>query len=169
MLPSTLSRQTFNVRLLCINRNVKAWCIAVIKMIMNWTEKVSLMLLLGGMLMFSTATASDGDFPLYVKISEGMVLNYGEPSLNRLKYIKIALNIRVANAEDAEVIEYHMPAIKDRLITIFTSQDEAMIRSADGKEEIRRSALAELQKLIEKEYGEPIINDLLFARFVVQR
>lgn len=138
-------------------------------MIINWTGNVRLILLLAGILMFGTATASDGDVALYVKISKGMVLNYGEPSLNRLKYIKIALNARVANAEAAEIIEYHMPAIKDRLVTIFSSQDEATIRSPDGKEQIRQSALAELQKMIKEEHGEPVIDDLLFGRFVVQR
>ncbi len=129
----------------------------------------SILWLICGMGLAGNVSASDGDVAQYVKISQGMVLNYGEPSLNRLKYIKIALNARVANAEAAEIIEYHMPAIKDRLVTIFTSQDEVTIRSPDGKEQIRQSALAELQKLIEKEQGEPVIDDLLFGRFVVQR
>ena len=62
-----------------------------------------------------------------------------------------------------------MPAIKDRLVTIFSSQDEVTIRSPEGKEKIRQDALAELQALIKKEQGEPIIDDLLFGRFVVQR
>jgi len=130
---------------------------------------VRLLLILAGFVMSGSATASDGDVALYVKISQGMVLNYGEPSLNRLKYIKIGLNARVANAEEAEIIEYHMPAIKDRLVTIFSSQDEVTIRSPEGKEKIRQAALAELQALIKKEQGEPIIDDLLFGRFVVQR
>ena len=130
---------------------------------------VGLWMLIVSMVVVETAVASDGDVAQYVKISKGMVLNYGEPSLNRLKYIKIALNARVENAEAAEIIEYHMPAIKDRLVTIFSSQDEVTIRSPEGKEQIRQSALAELQKLIKKEQGEPVITDLLFGRFVVQR
>jgi flagellar FliL protein len=169
MFPGALSSRNFDIGLLCINRNLKAWSMAVIKMITNWIGNVRLILMLSGILMSGAAAASDGDVTQYVNISTGMVLNYGEPSLNRLKYIKIALNARVANAEAAEIIEYHMPAIKDRLVTIFTSQDEETIRSPDGKEQIRQSALAELQKLIEEEHGEPVIDDLLFGRFVVQR
>jgi len=130
---------------------------------------VHFLMLLIGLVTFGGAAASDGDVAQYVNISKGMVLNYGEPSLNRLKYIKIALNARVANAEAAEIVEYYMPAIKDKLVTIFTSQDEGTIRSPEGKEQIRLAALAELQKLIKKEQGEPVIEDLLFARFVVQR
>ena len=107
--------------------------------------------------------------PVYVKLSKGMVINYGEPSLSRLKYLKIAIQVRLGSIPDGQTIEHHMPALKDALITLLSACDEELILSTGGREEIRLMALAAVQKVIKKEEGEPLIQDLLFGSFIVQR
>ncbi|HIG44425.1 MAG TPA: flagellar basal body-associated protein FliL [Gammaproteobacteria bacterium] len=106
---------------------------------------------------------------MYVKLTSGMVVNYGEPSLSRLHYLKVSVDVRVRNADHADAIEYHMPALQDALIRVFSAQEDELIQSAAGKEELRMMVLKELQKVIEKEEGMPLIQDLLFTGFIVQR
>lgn len=105
----------------------------------------------------------------YVPLTKGMVFNYGEPSLNRLKYIKVAVSVRVLSAEEAELVEYHRPALLDSLVHVFTSSEEETVRTAGGKETIRQQALEELQSVMKAEEGDAVIADLLFSAFVVQR
>lgn len=105
----------------------------------------------------------------YVKLTKGMVINYGEPSLNRLKYLKVAVDVRVPNASAAELVEYHMPALLNALVFVFTGSEDELIKSNGGKEELRQLALVQLKRVMSSEEGEEVIEDLLFSSFVVQR
>jgi len=110
-----------------------------------------------------------GSDAMYVKLTKGLVLNYGEPSLARLRYLKVDVHARVKSADDADAVEYHSPALQDILVSIFCAQDEDSVASAEGKEEIRAQVLSAFQKLIKKEEGETIVQDVLFTSFIVQR
>ena len=110
-----------------------------------------------------------GSDVMYIKLTKGLVLNYGEPSLARLRYLKVDVHARVKSADDADAVEYHIPAIQDILVTIFCAQDEDTISSIEGKEAIRAQILSALRKLIKKEEGSPIVEDILFTSFIVQR
>jgi flagellar FliL protein len=105
----------------------------------------------------------------YVRLTKAMVINYGEPSLSRLKYLKVAVDVRVSSASAADLVEYHRPMLLDALVTVFTDSEAEVIKSAGGKEEIRQHALAELQRVMKSEEGDQVIEDLLFSSFVVQR
>ena len=105
----------------------------------------------------------------YVRLTKAMVINYGEPSLSRLKYLKVAVDVRVPSASAADLVEYHRPMLLDALVTVFTDLEAEVVKSADGKEEIRQQALAELQRAMKAEEGDQVIEDLLFSSFVVQR
>ena len=106
---------------------------------------------------------------VYLKLSKGLVINYGEPSLSRLKYIKIAVQVRLQSSVDAVTVRHHLPAMKDALITLFSALDEALIQNPGGREEIRLMALDQVQQVIQYEEGAPLIKDLLFGSFIVQR
>ncbi|MCB1645763.1 MAG: flagellar basal body-associated FliL family protein [Pseudomonadales bacterium] len=127
--------------------------------------------LLFAALLGSAATAlAEGEGGVeYVKITEDMVVNYGDPSLNRLNYLKVAIHARVADASAADMIEYHLPALRDALIMLLSAQHSETVRSAEGKEEIRLMVLKKMQKLLKAEENEEYITDVLFSRFVVQR
>ena len=105
----------------------------------------------------------------YVPLTKGLVVNYGEPSLNRLKYLKVAVSVRVASASDAELVEYHRPALLDTLVHVFTASEEETVKTGGGQEAIRQLALEQLRDIMKNEEGDSVIQDLLFGTFVVQR
>lgn len=105
----------------------------------------------------------------YVRLTKAMVINYGEPSLSRLKYLKVAVDVRVPSASAADLVEYHRPMLLDALVTVFTDSEAEVVKSASGKEQIRQQALLELQRAMKSEEGDEVIEDLLFSSFVVQR
>ncbi len=104
-----------------------------------------------------------------IRLTQGMAINFGEPSLIRLHYLKVGVHVRMQNADEAEAIEHHMPALRDALVTVFSAQDEDSVSSPHGKEDIRQLALSQLQDVIEQEEGTPLIQDLFFTTFVIQR
>tara|TARA_R110002073_G_scaffold4917_15_gene31101 strand:- start:11070 stop:11459 length:390 start_codon:yes stop_codon:yes gene_type:complete len=124
-------------------------------------------LVIAGLLICLQAVAESNT--QYVKLTKGMVINYGEPSLNRLKYLKVAVDVRVPSAGAAELVEYHLPALLDALVIVFTNSEDELIRSSGGKEEIRQQALVKLKSVMSSEEGDEVIEDLLFSSFVVQR
>ena len=104
-----------------------------------------------------------------IRLTQGMAINFGEPSLIRLHYLKVGVHVRMQNADEAEAIEHHMPALRAALVTVFSAQDEDSVSSPHGKEDIRQLALSQLQDVIEQEEGTPLIQDLFFTTFVIQR
>ena len=128
----------------------------------------SILILFLVLVAFFTRAGEDTDV-MYVNLTRGLVINFGEPSLSRLRYLKVAVDVRVENGEDAELIEYHLAALQDALVISFSTIDEDYILSHEGREEIRLLALDSVNKVIEAEEGDPIILDLLFSSFIVQR
>jgi flagellar FliL protein len=112
---------------------------------------------------------SDAEDPRYVSFGHPLVINYGNPSLGRLRYLKVELQFRVEGGEAAEQVEYHLPALRHSLVMLFSKQIQQKVSLPEGKEDIRQEALEAVQKLMVSEEGEKTIQDLLFTNFVVQR
>ena len=112
-----------------------------------------------------------GDFgdTQYIPFGHPFVVNYGDPSLSRLKYLKVELQLRVESSDAAEQVEYHLPALRHALIMLFSKQMQQKVTVPEGKEEIRLEALGVVQEVMMREEGVKAIGDLLFTNFVVQR
>jgi flagellar FliL protein len=122
-------------------------------------------------LIATVAHGARGDFgdTQYVQFGHPFVVNYGDPSLSRLRYLKVELQLRVESSEAAEQVEYHLPALRHALVMLFSKQMQQRVSVPEGKEEIRLEALGVVQEVMMREEGEEAIGDLLFTNFVVQR
>lgn len=83
----------------------------------------------------------------YIPITPALIVNYGGPS-PKVRYIKAELSIRTENAEAAQEIVHHLPIIRDRLISIFSTQTEESLSSSEGKEKLRLLALDEINAAV---------------------
>lgn len=83
----------------------------------------------------------------YIPITPALIVNYGGPS-PKVRYIKAELSIRTESAVDAQEIVHHLPIIRDRLISIFSTQTEESLSSAEGKEKLRLLALDEINAAV---------------------
>lgn len=130
---------------------------------------VQVILVLYCSLITTAVSGARSDDPRYVSFGHPLVINYGNPSLGRLKYLKVDLQFRVEGAEAAELVDYHQPALRHSLIMLFSNQIQQKVSLPQGKEDIRQEALDVVQKVMMREEGEKIIVNLLFTNFVVQR
>lgn len=109
--------------------------------------------------------------PIYLPLKPPFVVNYG--GKGRLKYLKAELSVRVKNSSAANAVRHHMPLIRNNLVLLFSSQNDADIDTQEGKELLRLDALEEIRGIIRAEdgakEGETGVIDLYFNNFVIQK
>jgi len=113
-------------------------------------------------------TDEESERQLYIPLAQPLVVNYGGPG--RLKYVRTEISIRIGHSRDASVIRHHMPLIRHNLVMLFSRQSEEDVNTQRGREQLRQTALSEVNALLAEEEGrDDIARDLLFNTFVVQR
>lgn len=110
----------------------------------------------------------DGDVR-YVTLQPTFVTNYGFSETGRLKYLKADVTCRVATRDAEMAVRYHLPALRNELVLLFSRQDESGLTTSEGREQLRQDALTELRSVMKREEGQTYIDDLVFENFVVQR
>lgn len=135
------------------------------------------LLLLLAVLMVSSAHASseskesekvEGGASEYIDIKPALITNYGGPG--PIHFIKAEIALRIGkNPDDGMKVAHHMPHIRHALVMLFSRQTEESIATMEGKEQLRKDALSAIQNIIKEEEGKPIVEDLLFNNFIIQR
>ncbi|MCV6615682.1 MAG: flagellar basal body-associated FliL family protein [Cellvibrionaceae bacterium] len=106
--------------------------------------------------------------PFYVPLQPAFVLNYG--GRGRLKYLRAELSVRVDSIHVANSIRHHLPYIRNNLVMLFSRQTEETVNSLDGRESLRKKALAEIKNILrQEEKNDKGVEDLFFTTFVVQK
>lgn len=104
----------------------------------------------------------------YLDIKPALITNYGGPG--PIHFLKAEIALRVGqNPEEGNKVAHHMPQIRHELVMLFSRQTEDSIATMEGKEQLRKDALTAVQKVVTAEEGKPIVTDLLFNNFIVQR
>jgi len=104
---------------------------------------------------------------VYVPLQPPFVVNYG--GKGRLKYLRAELSVRVSDSQAANSVRHHLPYIRNQLVLLFSRQNEEKVNSMEGRENLRKEALAAVQKVVLDEDELEGIEDLFFTNFVVQR
>lgn len=110
--------------------------------------------------------ATDPDGVQYVDIRPAFITNFGDYSQS--SYLKAEVTLRVKGLEHMELAQYHEAAIKNAILLVLGEQTEESITSAAGKENMRKKALKNIQKVLQEEEGKAIVEDLLFTALVIQ-
>ncbi|MEZ5523506.1 MAG: flagellar basal body-associated FliL family protein [Pseudomonadales bacterium] len=132
--------------------------------------KILLMFLLAQLLVLPAQAEEEAEETpeiRYLEIKPAIVTNFGGPG--RMKYIKAEVSLQVDSHEEWQAITHHILALRHTLVMLLSRQTDATIAAGEAKEQLRQTALAELQAVMEAEEGEPMIDDLLFSSFFVQR
>lgn len=104
----------------------------------------------------------------YLDIKPALITNYGGPG--PIHFIKAEIALRVGkDPEEGIKVAHHMPHIRHELVMLLSRQTEDSIATMEGKEQLRKDALSAVQKIVTEEEGKPIVTDLLFNNFIIQR
>jgi flagellar protein FliL len=132
--------------------------------VLPWLATLAALLLAAGT---ATVSAASGEtFNPYVALEPPVVVNLANP--RRAEYLQIAIELQVESAEDARVVNSHMPVIRDTLILFFGGRESAELRPVPNREELRAEALAALREALSARTGRPAVDGLYFTSFLIQ-
>lgn len=102
----------------------------------------------------------------YFALAPAFVVNLaddGEPH-----YLQVDIQLMTRDAELSKAIEHHAPAIRNRLLLLFSEQHANQLVERKGKERLQALALNEARRVLKTETGKAGIEALYFTSFVVQ-
>ncbi|GGW70430.1 flagellar basal body-associated protein FliL [Alishewanella tabrizica] len=105
---------------------------------------------------------------VYYGFDPDIVTNYVAENRRTLGYVRVSVELMLPNKEMLKTIEYHEPMILDTIIGILSKQPEQKIKSLTGREEVRLQILEQLKEVLKRETGQPMIQDVLFTKYLYQ-
>jgi flagellar protein FliL len=115
---------------------------------------------------------------IYLALKPNFTVNYDVNG--RQRFLQAELTIMYRNAEVLKILELHMPAVRNGLVLLLSSQVFDDLQTVEGKEKLRAAALKIVQNILIKEQEEaaekpikdknklPNIEQILFTNFVMQ-
>lgn len=103
---------------------------------------------------------------VYIDIKPEFVVNFRDKA-GKSKFLKCDLSVSTKDAEMEKSIEKHMPAIRNALVMLLSSQIYEDLLANEGKEKLRTDALAAVQEVLKAQTGKAGIDDLFFSNFVM--
>lgn len=104
---------------------------------------------------------------IYFKYDPAFVVNFGGEGSAR--YLQVMVEAMTRDPQVAEIIKNNEPAVRNDLVLLFSSQDNATLLSAEGKEKLRQSTLEVIRKVVAAEGGDPkLVENVYFTSFVIQ-
>jgi flagellar FliL protein len=104
---------------------------------------------------------------LYVKYEPPFVVNFEAKGV--MRFLQISMEVMTRDAPTSEVIKLHEPKIRNNMLMLLGSQTYDTLSSMEGKEGLRKQALATIAKVVEDEGGEgKKVEDIYFTSFVMQ-
>jgi len=102
----------------------------------------------------------------YVAMPRPFVFNVMDGNRDRLVQIKVQLMVR---GDRNEILaDKHVPLLEGTLVRVFGGATAAQLRTPEGKDQLRETALEELNEATMELEGKEIIDTVLFTGFVLQ-
>ncbi len=104
----------------------------------------------------------------FVTLEPYVITNYVKPT-GRLGFVNAEVVLVVLGAEDQAALEENLPLVEDYVTQVLSAAPEETLRDVKKRNgELRQSVLSGLQKLLAEEVGRPLVQDVLFTKFLVQ-
>lgn len=112
------------------------------------------------------AKGEDAGPAVYLSLEPPFVVNaVGQGSTH---YLQVSMDVMARDPAVIEAVKKHMPVIRNNLIMLLSSQDQAVVSTREGKEKLRADALTEIQKVLKEQTGETGVEAVYFTIFVMQ-
>jgi flagellar FliL protein len=105
--------------------------------------------------------------PQFYKFDPAFVVNFGGEGSAR--YLQVTVEAMARDAAILEELKTNEPAVRNDLVTLFSSQDNATLMTTEGKEKLRQSTLDIVRKILndEGQKGKGV-EAVYFTSFVIQ-
>jgi flagellar FliL protein len=127
-----------------------------------------LLLLLSSAVLAQDAAAPAKPKVVYFGFDPDIVTNYVTTGQKSLGYVRVTMELMIKDEKFLPIVEHHEPLILNAIVATFGKEQEDMIKSLTGREEIRLKILRNLNDLMKKETGVEVVQDVLFTKYLYQ-
>ena len=106
------------------------------------------------------------DETFYYRMQPEFVVNLPQPSRDR--FLMVELAVATSEEEHLELLEEHMPELRNDLLTLFGGRDGATLATVEGKRELRDAARDSVDALLARHDDPTPVKDVFLTRFVMQ-
>lgn len=103
---------------------------------------------------------------IYQSLEPPFVVNFQDQT--QVRFLQVSIEISSRDTDVVEAVKAHMPVIRSNLILLLSSQSFGDISAREGKENLRASALAEINMILKERTGRAGVEDVYFTSFVMQ-
>lgn len=103
---------------------------------------------------------------IYVPLEPPFVVNFADAGDAR--FLQITVEVMTRDPLVQGYVTTHMPAIRNNLVLLYSSQTSESVSTLEGKETLREETLSAIQEILETETGDPGIESVYFTSFVMQ-
>lgn len=104
--------------------------------------------------------------PQYLPLDPPLVISFQDR--DQIRFLQVTVELMAREDKAIAAVQAHAPVIRNNLLMLMGAPTLAELVSRDGKEQLRQSALAEVQQILVAQTGSPGVEDLYFTTFVVQ-
>jgi len=113
-----------------------------------------------------TFASGGGSSSPFIPLNPPIIVNIMDGQ--HIRHMQVIIEIKLTDPSKSTKLDLHKGPIRHELILLLSSQDASTISTAQGKEQLRKDALAAIQKVMQDLEGEPIIDALYFTNFIIQ-
>jgi flagellar FliL protein len=103
---------------------------------------------------------------VYLPLDPPFVVNFQNPQ--EARFLQVNMEVMARDAQVVEDVKKHMPAIRNSLVMLLSSQTQQALATPEGKEKIRGESLAAVQKILQEHTGKTGVEQVYFTGFVMQ-
>lgn len=104
--------------------------------------------------------------PLYLPLDPPLVVSFQDR--DQIRFLQVTVELMARDDKAIAAVQAHAPVIRNNLLMLMGAPTLSELVSRDGKEQLRQSALAEVQQILVAQTGSPGVEELYFTSFVVQ-
>lgn len=101
----------------------------------------------------------------YFSLDPSFVVNLNDPTSSR--FLQLQAEVMARKPAALDVVRANLPAIRNRLLLLFSSQKYEDLLPREGKEKLQQQALEEINKVL-AERGKARVDAVVFTSFVMQ-
>ncbi|MEZ5542626.1 MAG: flagellar basal body-associated FliL family protein [Pseudomonadota bacterium] len=110
--------------------------------------------------------AMSGKTPIYHGLDPDFVIAFQNPK--KVRFLKASLEVVVYDQDVIDDLKLHMPAVRDAVLLLFSTQEEDNLLTVEGKEAFRAQILEKIRSTMERLTGRPGVEAVYFSNFVMQ-
>ncbi len=110
--------------------------------------------------------AEDHKPAVYFAFDPPLIVNFDDTQA--VRFLQLQIEVLMRDEHGGDLVKLHSPVIRNNLLMLMNGRDYKSLMTREGKEALRKECLGEVQKILKKETGKPVVEDLYFTSFVVQ-